>query len=322
MTTTAPNYDLDSMAKSLAEEAGLEWPDWETKIDNPDAINNAPEDTGTTAATISGETSETGETGETGQQQQQQTIQPPQPPQPPTAIKIGDRELPLDQAEALLGFQDYLTANPDKAQTILKIVRGESLLPPPQQQQQQQEVTPPPPPVIPDGFDTTTPRDKFILDNLTNTNKTIAELSELTKQQIQKAQEQALAVRAKADMESAVNTFRGRYDLTDDEFTQVRQKTAELNIVGGLVNANPNNPSSQIVKALEAGMWNVEAVRNKLLQQNSTQDTVKQRQSKLSKLNPSSSGSAPRIESHPRLSSDQEMKQAIERAVEPLFSKN
>ncbi len=291
------DYDVNAIAKGLYEDSGVEWPDW--LDDEQKGIE----------ATIEPTTEPTTEPVVTAPVDT-----------PPSVIAIGDREIPLDDINTLLQFQDFLRSNPDKAATIGKIIRGENVVPStPEPSPIAPSIPEPSTPQLPDGFDPDDPVHKFMLDQFSRLNETVSSLTNLTQQQVQNMQKQ----KAQADMDLALSRFRSNHtDFTDDDITHIRQKTAELGIVGALVRQHESNPSEGIVKALEAGMWNVESIRNKLYNSRPTptvDSTTKSRQSKLSALS-GSSGSTTRVEPRPRLDSDSAMKDAIAKAVEPLFA--
>lgn len=309
----ATNYDIRGMAKQLYNEAGLEWPDW---VDDPSKNDE-------------GETNEQlPNNANTQQPPQSQSTEPPS-----TVVKIGNREIPIAQGEALLQWQEWLTQNPDKAQTIVKIVRGEQPIPAPptmfdrSQQPPPQQQQPPPPvetqPLIqpPEGFDLSTPRDKFIFDQLNKSAENNTRLMAALDQQQQAIKTAEIGQRAREDTSYAINQFKTKHKFSDEEVEAVRQIASDLNLVGGLVAKDPANAPAQIVKALEAAMWQHEPIRAKLLNQPAPQptDTEKTRQQKLNALS-GSTGSTPRTESRPRLDTDSDMKDAIARAIESIAS--
>lgn len=306
-----PAYDNLAIAKGLYEDAGIDWPDWlePEAQDNPDNMgddNNGGSDTSSDSDPVhSGDTDGGTSSDDTSDH-----------------IVIGTRQLPMEQANTLLAWHDYLSSHPEKAETIGKIVRGEVIPPPP---------TPPTPPPtqntqsapddLPEGFDPDDPMHRFMLAQMNSMKKSMSEMSN----QVREQSEAQARQRANADMSQALSRFRNEHpDLDDAEINSIRQKAAELGIVGSLVRQNASDPVSGILKSLEAGMWNVPSVRDKLYnaQSQSSQSTKSQsRQSKLSALS-GSSGSRQRTEPPPMLDSDKSMKDAIAKAVAPMFNTN
>lgn len=316
-TTDQPfgNYDTTQMAKDLYADAGLEWPSWAEKPGGNDATTQVDSDVNSTDPNAANQTSTPSPNESTT----------PAPTATSTVVKIGDREIPVSQAEAIAQWYEWLQDHPEKANTVIAMVRGQGVIPPaPTMTDKSQTQSPAPaqPTLqIPEGLDLDTPRDKFFFERLTEIQNRQQQLAELTQQQIERAEIARQEAKAQADMREALAQFQGAYNLSSDELNQVRQKAAELNIVGGLVARNPQNAPAAIMKALEAGMWNVEAIRNKLL--NNPQPTTtpdKERQAKLSALSSASTGSAPRTESRPRLDSDAQMKDVIAKAIEPMWN--
>lgn len=304
-------FDTTEMARALYEDAGIDWPDWVAIPDGPDDVD------GEVGDEIGGEV----------ENANGQVVSPVS--DSPAIVKIGERELPVDQATALLGWHDYLTSNPDKAPTIIAIMRGENVIPQPPNPNPTNPTNPdpnptpatPPVPVIPEGFDPEDPRDKWLLDRMNYLATTTDQLAQLTKQQVEQNQQQ----RAQSDMALAMQTFKSSHPgFTDEDIRHIASATANLGIVNGLVSRNQSNPVKGIVEALEAGMWVAPTIREKLIANHNpnpapttTADT--DRQAKLSALS-GRSGSTPRTNPPTRLDSDSAMKEAIAKAVEPMFN--
>ena len=206
------NYNILGMAKDLYNEAGLEWPDW---VEDPNTLDETNE-------------------GEINNGNSTDTTPPNTPPPDPnsTVVKIGDREIPIQQGEALLQWQDWLTANPDKAQTIIKFLRNEKSVPAPptmvdlsQQQPTQPTQQQPTQPVIqpPAGLDLETPRDKFFFDQLNKLAESTTRLVAISDQQQQAIKQAEMAQRAREDTAYAINQFKSKHQLSDDEVESVRQ---------------------------------------------------------------------------------------------------
>lgn len=289
-------YTLDEIAKGLFEDSGIEWPGQLPNRVGVDAtLTNAPP--------------------VTDQQQQQQQQQPSEPT--PT-VKIGDVEVPVEEANTAIA--------------LFKLMKQGAIAPPqlPQSQTPQPPAEPPPPPPpplvevkLPDGITPDDPANKFFIEQLNKLNTGIAQLA----QSHQEAIQQATISRVNMERDTAITKFKEAHpNFTDDEISQVAQTAAGLGIVGNLVENSPT-PIDGILKALEIGMYQVQSTRDKVIaslghtppQRQSNAD--RQRQGKLSALS-GSGGSTPRVESRPRLDNDNAMKQELAQAFEPYFANN
>lgn len=352
------NYTTREMAKELYQDAGLEWPDWvEDPSSLPDTTDGRSGNDGIVDDSGSGDGSvdSNGDTGgsATGTDRDSQTdpsadvskeqTTPPagqQVPTHPGTVTIGGKAIPFQQAQALVEWGEYLRANPDKAEQVMSVMRGEVIPPAPTQRDRSDKTdktdkTDNTRSVVPDGFTADDPKDKFVLDKITELNSTLTNLQHLTQQQIEAANKS----KAEADVNIAISRLKSTHPtFTDDDIKSIRQKTAELQIVPAMIAKNQSDPVTGLVQAMEAGMWNVPGIRDRLYNQetdksnktnkttgssngNTTHTSDRTRQSKLSALS-GGSGSTPRVDPSPRLDSDREMKDAIAKAVSAYFPGN
>jgi hypothetical protein len=138
--------------------------------------------------------------------------------------------------------------------------------------------------------------------------------------QQQIAQQQAVA-RATTEAESGISTFRALHpELTEDDITKLRLHAVSLDIIDGLAR-NRSGPDA-ILKALDIAYWDHPEFRARAVATPSPTEAKKEKaQERKGKLNAlgGSSGSAPRQEAKPDLSTDRLAKQA---AAEWLRSQN
>lgn len=357
------NYTTREMAKELYNDAGLEWPDW---VDDPNIdVGGSRGDDDSNSSTDSGSSDDTGagsrvapdsQAGKADDQEadtsadvhsegnrqssgQQGTPASTPASTPATTVTIGGKEIPFQQAQALVEWGEYLRSNPDKAEQVMAVMQGKVIPPAPSQYDRSRSepegtgtATVGKQSSIPEGFTSDDPRDKFVLDKISELNSNLQQLHQLTQQQV----EQANRSKAENDVNIAISRLKSTHPtFTDDDIRSIRQKTAELQIVPGMVAKHKSDPVTGLVEAMEAGMWNVPGLRDRLYEQatnksdkttgssngNTSHTPDRTRQSKLSALS-GRSGSTPRNEPSPRLDSDREMKDAIAKAVSAYFPGN
>ena len=129
--------------------------------------------------------------------------------------------------------------------------------------------------------------------------------------QQQIAQQQAVT-RAQADAESGINTFRTLHpELSEDDIMSLRTHAVALDIIDGL--ARTRSGSDAIVKALDIAYWDHPEFRARATAEptpkEAKQAKATERKGKLNAL-AGGSGSAPRQEARPDLSTDGAAKKA------------
>jgi hypothetical protein len=138
-----------------------------------------------------------------------------------------------------------------------------------------------------------------------------AQISQIAGNQQEIAKAQAVT-RAQADAEAGIATFRSLHpELSEDDVTKLRLHAVSLDIIDGL--ARSRSGPDAIVKALDIAYWDHPEFRARATAAPSPAEAKKaERTEKKQKMNAlgGSSGSAPRTEARPDLSTDQSAKAA------------
>lgn len=220
----------------------------------------------------------------------------PDPIPTPDVVVIDGREVPVSEARSLIDLRNYLAANPDKAQAVRSALEDK----PP---------APPEPPKAPEWLDQDDPVQVNMWQRQVELETQIAQIAG-NQRMVAERQEQA---RAQADFETGLATFRVNHpELTEDDISKLRVHAVGLDIIDGL--ARKRSGADAISKALDIAYWDHPEFRAKAsATPTPTEAKVKkatERKGKLDALNPTSSGSAPRQESRPNLSTDREARTA------------
>jgi hypothetical protein len=212
----------------------------------------------------------------------------PEPPVTPDVVRIDGREVPVAEARSLIDLRNYLNSNPDKAQEVREVLEGKKAATEP--------VKPP------EWVDTDDPAQMAMWNEL---QRLEAQQKALLQNQQQQTQLQVKA-QAQADFEAGLAHFRtGHPELNDDDITKLRTHAVSLDIIEGL--AKTRTGPQAITKALDLAYWDHPEFQARAravpTPGEAKQAKAAEKKSKLNALG-GSSGSAPRREAKPDLSSD------------------
>jgi hypothetical protein len=210
----------------------------------------------------------------------------PVPPSTPGAVVIDGVQVPVEEAVA------YLTKREVQREAAAR----------------QQAQPAPEPPKPPEWLDTDDPAQVAMWQHQLDLERQIAQIGQ---NQQQAAQEQ-VRTRAIADANSGIHTFRTLHpELSESDITTIRTHAAALEIIDGLskVRSGPD----AVAKALDIAYWDLPEFRAQATAAPSPAAVKKaERAEKKEKLNAlgGSSGSVPRQEAKPDLSTDRGSRQA------------
>ena len=260
---------------------------------------------------------------------------PPIPPPPEvTSITVDGTAIPVEDIKAGMGWVNHLRLHPDKASDIAKVLATQPAAPTPDQLQAQAaeqarlvaEEEARRTRNIPPDFDDSDPFQKFVVDRITQMDSAQQQFMQAQQTYVQ----QQMAQRVATDTNAALERFKATHpSLSSTEIDQVRQASVQTGILPGVIQAHQGRESEGIFKALEASLYQIPDIRNKVIaEQTGTPappippDPNRQRQSKLSALG-GTSGSVPRTEPPaPRIDSDHAMKEAVAEALTPWWQAN
>jgi hypothetical protein len=217
---------------------------------------------------------------------------PPPPPAAPTSVTVDGVELPLDEIRSLRQLRDYITAHPEAAQKLYT----------------PEEPSAPPEPQIPEWLDTDDPAQMAMWRQINEQNR---QINELTAAQQQDRQESANRTAAN-ETEAAVNIFRNNHpELSEDDIWTLRRHATASGIAEGVIKAH--GVAAGVPKALDLAYLDHPEFRARAAGEPTPAEkraaTAKERKDKLSALG-GSSGSTPRTNPAPDLSSDNAAKKA------------
>lgn len=195
---------------------------------------------------------------------------PPSPPSqegtpPPATVKVGDREVPLADLEALVEFQGWAAANPDKMQAFGSYLNGDAefVLRKKEEEAKAAEEA------AKIDWDTVDPQIKAAWDQqqaqLAEVKQNLDQLQNPIQQwqqsQIEEVQRQANDSIAQA---TKLVTDKFALDLTPQEVDELHKLTADLNILPGL-RASIANPVEAVATALEMAVFRTDKYRAKIV---------------------------------------------------------
>lgn len=261
--------DANAMVARLREQFGLDEPAEEPEAEEPEPAVAETEEEGPTA-------------------------QPPASPASPASeprtdvVVIDGREVPVTEARSLIDLRNYLASHPEKAQEVRQVIEGK-----------QPEPEAPKPP---EWLDTDDPAQMAMWQRQTDLEAQVRQIGNTQRQNL----EEQTRARASADANSGIATFRVAHpELSEDDLTTLRTHAVALNIIDGL--AKTRSGPDAILKALDIAYWDHPEFRARASEAPTPAEakTAKaaERKGKLNALG-GSSGSAPRSEAKPDLSSD------------------
>jgi hypothetical protein len=217
----------------------------------------------------------------------------PAPAASPDVVLIDGREVPVTEARSLIDLRNYLASHPDKAQEVRQVIEGK---PAPE----------PEPAKPPEWLDQDDPAQMAMWTRQTELENQIRQIGNTQRQSI----EEQTRARASADANAGIATFRAAHpELSEDDLTTLRTHAVALNIIDGL--AKSRSGPDAILKALDIAYWDHPEFRARASETPTPTEAkaakAADRKGKLNALG-GSSGSAPRSEAKPDLSSDSSAK--------------
>ena len=207
---------------------------------------------------------------------------------------IDGREVPVSEARSLIDLRNYLASHPEKAQEVRQVIEGK---------------TPEPEPAKPpEWLDQDDPAQMAMWQRQTELETQIRQIGNTQRQTL----EEQTRARASADANAGIATFRSAHpELTEDDLTTLRTHAVALNIIDGL--AKTRSGPDAILKALDIAYWDHPEFRAKANAEPTPSEAKKaraaDRKGKLNALG-GSSGSAPRSEAKPDLSTERGAREA------------
>lgn len=189
---------------------------------------------------------------------------------PVTSVRVGDRDIPVEDVQALLEFQQWANQNPDKMTAFGQYLRGEAELVVRQQQAaaeaaaQQQQQAPAEidwdmvDPAVKTAYEAQAAQIAEVNQRLEGLQNPIAAWQS---QQVEEANRQALDQIQQAT--SKVNEKLG-LDLSEKEIEELQRTTAGLNILPGL-RQSIADPVEAVATALEMAVWQTPQFRDKIV---------------------------------------------------------
>jgi hypothetical protein len=218
-----------------------------------------------------------------------------------STLRIGDKDIPLDEVTQLYELGKTLRENGLDRQVTQPV----PVAPTPETPQ---EVAPP-------SF--IDPDDEVQM-GLWKHIQTLEAKVDQTQQTFQQTAAQQERARAQDDFNSALNKFRTAYpNVTDDDLAIIRPAAAL--IVNPLIAAH--GPVEGMVKAMYITGLDIERTRSKILDPTTPTNNSNTRKRKLNSLN-GSSGSAPKTNNRPQLTSDRDVVNAMARELADNLSTN
>lgn len=189
-----------------------------------------------------------------------------------SSVRIGNRDVPVEDIQALLEFQAWSQQNPDKMKAFGQYLQGEAEFVVKQQQQQEQEQ-----PQI--DWDLIDPQFKAVYEAQ---QKQLEELAAAVQQQqapVQQWQQKQIedAIRqADEQIAKATSQITEKFslDLTPEEIEDLHNSTAALNILPGLREAIAD-PVEATATALEMAIFRTPKFREKIIGQQVASERAK-----------------------------------------------
>lgn len=198
----------------------------------------------------------------------------------------------LSEVQRVLAFERYLTEHPDVAARVVEAARTS-----PSSAASPTESAPTTPPPLPDFIDADDPTTKWFVDQLA------AVQTDLQRSQAEEAQRRIQASNYAA--EQALLSVKDKLSLSTVEIDRLRDYTAGLQIVPGIMSRHPDNMVAGFTEALEIAAYSLPEYRDKIIaQQVEAQNKVvkadRTRRNKLDKLsNKSGGGGLPQTNTKP-----------------------
>lgn len=195
-----------------------------------------------------------------GEQEPPVTEEPPAP----TTVRIGDRDVALEDLQALIEFQEWTSQNPEKMAAFGQYIRGEAEF---VVRQEREAPAPTPEPQV--DWDLVDPGLKQIYETQQAQLKEVTERLEglqnpITAWQTQQAQEANR--KAAEDIARATEIINEKFslELSDEEVDKLHQVTAQLQILPGL-RQTIADPVEAVATALETAVWRTPEFRDKIV---------------------------------------------------------
>ncbi len=278
--------DLPSLMSKPVSRAGLEEPEGDD--DDPDNTDDDPngDDTGTPEGT---EPTTTGD----------------------DVFVINGQEFAREDIERLYNFDQYLRNNPDKAEAVNAALSAPATAPTgqPAVSTPESEATSFVAPEPPEQLDLEDPQTKFFWDQHVDSRRTIWEQGRQIAQtaaSVQQRQQAIIDAQARADMDTALSSFRQKFPgLNDDDISSIRQEAAPL--LPSLMQKLP--PLHALERSMEIAAWSDAEMRPKLEAETPTPTTRQRSTTRKQRLGAISGSprSAPKVEGRPVYHSDRDM---------------
>lgn len=189
---------------------------------------------------------------------------------PPATLRVGDKDVPVEDLQALIEFQQWTQQNPDKMAAFGSYLRGEAEFVQRQQQAAteqaaQQQATPPPEidwdvidPQVKAAYDQQQAQLAEMQQQFESVRNPIAAWQVQQQEQVQKEAAQQIN-----DATDRLNE-KLRLDLSPEEIDDLHTVTAKLNILPGL-RQSIADPVEAVATALEMAVWQTPKFRDKLV---------------------------------------------------------
>ncbi len=211
----------------------------------------------------------------------------------------------LQEIQRLAEFEDYLNTHPDVAARVVAAAQGPAPATPPVT-----EPAAPAPPPIPDYVDLDEPSTKWFVEQLTHL--------QTEHQRIVAEDAQRRIEASNYAAEQALLSVKDKLTLTDVEVARLRDYTASLNIVPGIMTRHRDNQVAGFVEALEIAAYSLPEFREKIIEkQVETRNKIVKkdttRKNNLNKLANRSGGGAPppSTNKNPKTMTDEERREAM-----------
>lgn len=193
-------------------------------------------------------------------------------PDEPLTIEIDGKQVPLEEVQAAIQWNEVLRNNPALFNRIQEAVRTPLDQPYNPNVQQITEppasITPPAPPVLelPEDLDLEDPATRYMVSQFkTLQDRQVEYEAQMSQYDAHRKQQESQYV------ESAISSGRAQFqtdnpDITPDELLLLEEEIGRTQILAGLRSTNPNQDLSSATKeAFERTMWATPSIRDRLL---------------------------------------------------------
>jgi vacuolar-type H+-ATPase subunit I/STV1 len=296
------DFDPNEFERELQELFARE--EEENPAETPDEDTGGEEDEPPADEPAEGEVPDDADGVEGGEDTEGDDTPPPAPPAEPETVRVGEREMSIQDAQALVEFSDWVRANPEKAVAIDAYLRGQAEFRP-------VEVEPQAPAQPPLSEETLEDLDPAVRQRLETVDVLQQRLDALQAQQTQANQAQFQAA-----VQRGADNIKDKYALTDEEVQELQVIGAGMNVLPGIAQQRGDYVSA-VEETLELAYWQTEKFRDAAVARYSAEQAEAEKRKRKASSISGGSGSVPRGPKAPSTKEDRReaMVQAITQAM-------